>query len=73
MVNLLELNATASSLPIKRFELDEEFFMIFDYMKNFDYFDMHPKGDIPTPADAISVRILLTKLSQYGNMVEKNG
>ncbi len=49
----------------------KKFFLIFDYMKNFDYFDMNPKGDIPTPVDAISVRILLTKLSQYKRM-EKN-
>ena len=51
----------------------KKFFMIFDYMKNFEFFDMHPEGDIPTPIDAISVRILLTKLKQYQEKVENNG
>ena len=51
----------------------KKFFMIFDYMKNFEFFDMHPEGDIPTPIDAISVRILLTKLKQYEEKVENNG
>lgn len=50
----------------------KKFFMIFDYMKNFEFFDMHPKGDIPTPTDAISARILLTKLNQYKRMVQRN-
>jgi len=51
----------------------KKFFTIFDYMKNFEEFEMNPKGDIPIPTDAISVRILLTKLNQYKSMEQKNG
>lgn len=50
----------------------KKFFMIFDYMKNFEFFDMKPKGDIPVPTDAISARILLTKLNQYKRMAQRN-
>lgn len=51
----------------------KKFFMAFDYMNNFEFFEMKPKGDIPTPIDAISVRILLTKLNQYETKVKDNG
>ena len=50
----------------------KDMFLIFDYMGNFDFFKMHPKGDIPTPIDAITERILLTKLKQYNRMAQKN-
>lgn len=51
----------------------KEKFLIFDFMKNFEYFDMNPAGEIPTPVDAITTRIFLTKLKQYERMVEING
>jgi len=51
----------------------KKYFMAFDYMNNFEFFEMKPKGDIPTPIDAISVRVLLTKLKQYETKVNNNG
>jgi type I restriction enzyme, R subunit len=51
----------------------KKYFMAFDYMNNFEFFKMKPKGDIPTPIDAISVRVLLTKLKQYETKVNNNG
>ena len=51
----------------------KDMFLIFDYMGNFDFFEMHPKGDIPKPTDAIATRILLTKLNQYKRMIQRNG
>jgi len=49
----------------------KESFLIFDFMKNFEYFDMHPTGEIPSPIDAISTRIFLTRLKQYEKLVQR--
>ena len=50
----------------------KKYFMIFDYMKNFEFFDIKPTGDIPTAMDAISARILIAKINQYRSLM-KNG
>ncbi|CAD6368400.1 Type I restriction enzyme EcoKI subunit R (fragment) [metagenome] len=43
----------------------KEKFLIFDFMKNFERFEMNPEGDIPTPVEAIMTRLFMTRLKQY--------
>lgn len=51
----------------------KKYFLIFDYMKNFESFEMKPDGEIPSNTEAISARILLAKIEQYKSLVKKNG
>ncbi len=43
----------------------KEIFIIFDFFKNMDYFNMHPKGRESNPSEAISSKIFLMRLQQY--------
>ena len=42
----------------------KEYFKIFDFWNNFDYFNLNPKGDLKESQEAITNRIFLTKLNQ---------
>ena len=43
----------------------KESFTIFDFCKNFEWFDEHPIGIPVTPTDAITVKIFLNRLKLY--------
>jgi len=42
----------------------KEYFKVFDFMDNFEYWDMHPEGDQTESGEAITSRIFLTRLKQ---------
>lgn len=42
----------------------KEYFKIFDFWKNFEYFEMNPAGDESTSPEAITTRTFLTRLKQ---------
>lgn len=43
----------------------KEYFLIFDFWNNFEWFNMHPKGREAKLTEAITSKIFLTKLQQY--------
>jgi len=43
----------------------KEYFLIFDFWNNFEWFNMHPKGREAKLTEAIPSKIFLTKLQQY--------
>lgn len=50
----------------------KEDFVIFDFWKNFDYFQMHPRGKEASVSQAVTSRIFLTRLQQYNEFSEKS-
>lgn len=42
----------------------KEYFKVFDFWDNFEYWDMHPEGDKTESGEAITSRIFLTRLKQ---------
>ena len=42
----------------------KEYFKVFDFWDNFEYWDMHPEGDQAESGEAITSRIFLTRLKQ---------
>lgn len=46
-------------------ESKKEYFLIFDFWNNFEWFNMHPKGKEAKLSEAITSRIFLIKLQQY--------
>lgn len=40
-------------------------FLIFDFWKNFEFFDMHPEGKIVSSTEALPTKIFLTRLATY--------
>lgn len=48
----------------------KEYFKIFDFWDNFEYFDMHPEGDTVESREAITSRIFLTRLKQFEHLVK---
>ncbi|MDO9537561.1 MAG: DEAD/DEAH box helicase family protein [Thermoplasmata archaeon] len=42
----------------------KDYFKIFDFWKNFEYFEMHPDGDVQETSEAVTTQIFLTRLSQ---------
>ncbi len=42
----------------------KEYFKVFDFWDNFEYWDMHPEGDQKESGEAITNRIFLTRLRQ---------
>ena len=50
----------------------KEYFKIFDFWNNFEYFDMHPEGDQKEVCEAVTTRIFLTRLKQL-DMLESYG
>ncbi|WP_148701494.1 DEAD/DEAH box helicase family protein [Candidatus Nitrososphaera evergladensis] len=47
-------------------------FLIFDFWKNFEFFDMHPEGKISTSSEALPTKIFLVRLQQY-QYFKRNG
>jgi type I restriction enzyme R subunit len=43
----------------------KEEFLIFDFWKVFDWFDMHPQGREAKPAEAVPAKVFLLRLKQY--------
>ncbi len=43
---------------------EKKFFKVFDYFKNFEYFNMKPEGAQSNPSEAISIRIFRTQVEQ---------
>lgn len=50
----------------------KEYFKIFDFWNNFEYFDMHPEGDQKEVCEAVTTRIFLTRLKEL-EMLESFG
>jgi len=50
----------------------KEEFLIFDFWKVFEYFQMHPKGKEAKPSAAVTSRIFLTRLQQYEIFIQNN-
>lgn len=48
-------------LPSRR----KDYFLIFDFWNNFDWFNMHPEGKEANPSEAIPSKIFLARLLQY--------
>ena len=46
-------------------------FLIFDFFKNFEYFDLHPVGQTANRTEAITVKIFLNRLKIYQKLQEK--
>ncbi|MBI5393265.1 DEAD/DEAH box helicase family protein, partial [Candidatus Woesearchaeota archaeon] len=44
----------------------KEYFLIFDFWNNFDYFNMHPQGKEVGPTEAVTTRIFKTRIEQLG-------
>jgi len=44
----------------------KEHFLIFDFWKNFDYFNMHPEGKEANASEAVTTRIFKTRVEQLG-------
>jgi type I restriction enzyme R subunit len=42
----------------------KELFLVFDFWGNFEYWDMHPEGEVPAQTEAVTGRIFLTRLKQ---------
>lgn len=42
----------------------KELFLVFDFWSNFEYWDMHPDGEVPAQVEAVVGRIFLTRLKQ---------
>ncbi len=42
----------------------KERFLIFDFWNNFEYWEMHPEGEVPAQVEAMMGRIFLTRLKQ---------
>lgn len=49
----------------------KEFFLIFDFWKNMEYFDMHPEGREANPGEALPSKIFLVRLQQYDFFLKK--
>lgn len=54
-------------LPNKK----KEFFLIFDFWKNMEYFDMHPEGRKSSSGEALPSKIFLLRLEQYEYFLKK--
>ena len=50
----------------------KESFKIFDFCKNFEWFDEHPVGLPVTPTEAITVKIFLNRLKLYQEFFNRN-
>ncbi len=48
----------------------KEYFKIFDFWKNFDFFDMKPQGDRHETMEAVTTRIFLTRLNLMRQLKE---
>jgi len=50
----------------------KEYFKVFDFWDNFEYWDMHPDDDQNESKEAITNRIFLTNLKQLGHFRDSN-
>src|SRR3989339_132318 len=49
----------------------KEYFLIFDFWNNFDYFNMHPAGKEVSPSEAVTTKIFKTRLEQLHFFLQK--
>lgn len=49
----------------------KEYFLIFDFWNNFDYFNMHPGGKEASQSEAVTTRIFKIRLNQLNFFVKK--
>ena len=49
----------------------KEFFLIFDFWKNMEYFNMHPEGRKTHEGEALPSKIFLARLQQYDYFLKK--
>ena len=50
----------------------KEFFLICDFWKVFEYFDMHPEGKTLTRSEAITAKLFMIRLDKYLYFTDKN-
>lgn len=50
----------------------KEYFLIFDFWKNMEWFDLHPEGKEISPQEALTTKIFLTRIKQYEYLLENN-
>lgn len=48
----------------------KDYFLIFDFWNNFDWFNMHPEGKEEKPSEAVPTKIFLTRLQQLNYLLE---
>ena len=53
-------------------DMEKEEFLIFDCWNNFDWFQLHPVGKEPKPAEAVPTRVFLLRLKQLSHFQKKN-
>ena len=49
----------------------KEYFKVFDFWNNFEYWNMNPDGVKDEPTEAITNRIFLTRLKQLGELMQR--
>jgi len=49
----------------------KEYFKVFDFWNNFEYWNMNPEGVKNEPTEAITIRIFLTRLKQLGELMQR--
>ena len=49
----------------------KEYFKVFDFWNNFEYWDMNPEGVKNESPEAITTRIFLTRLKQLGELMQR--
>mgnify|MGYP001581336466 CR=1 FL=1 len=49
----------------------KEYFLIFDFWNNFEYFNMHPAGKEVSPSEAVTTRIFKTRIQQLYVFLQK--
>jgi len=54
-------------LPDKK----KEYFKVFDFFENFEYFNLKPEGEQPTPSESVSVSIFRARVDQLGYFMNK--
>lgn len=50
----------------------KEYFLVFDFWKNFEWFDMHPRGVEAGTAEALPTTIFMVRIQQYNHFLNKN-
>lgn len=49
----------------------KEYFLIFDFWNNMEWFKMHPEGKEVAPQEAVTTKIFLMRLRQYGYFLDQ--
>ena len=50
----------------------KEYFLIFDFWKNMEWFNLHPEGKELKPIEALPSKIFFVRVQQYENLLSKN-